>query len=151
MGRKALISSFSRAKLYRFQDDEKEWKERGTGEVKFLKHKKNGKIRLLMRRDKTLKICANHLCTSSIDRLRHSRIILTAISLLVTRDMELKPHVGSDKAFVYHVAADYADEKASSELLAIRFGSTESTTSLASSFKLSPLHLISRRCAEVQI
>ncbi|KAH9252770.1 hypothetical protein BASA81_009281 [Batrachochytrium salamandrivorans] len=32
----------------------------GTGDVKFLKHKETGKIRLLMRRDKTHKICANH-------------------------------------------------------------------------------------------
>lgn len=41
--------------------------------------------------------------------------------------MELKPHVGSDKAFVYHVAADFADEVAKPELLAVRFGTTEST------------------------
>ena len=43
-----------RAKLFRFKD---EWKERGTGDVKILKGSKN---RILMRRDKTLKICANH-------------------------------------------------------------------------------------------
>jgi len=54
---------YSRAKLYRFSDEEKEWKERGTGEVKLLKHKGNKKVRVLMRRDKTLKICANHLST----------------------------------------------------------------------------------------
>jgi Ran-binding protein 1 len=46
------------AKLWRF--DTNEWKERGTGEMKLLKHKETKKIRLLMRRDKTLKICANH-------------------------------------------------------------------------------------------
>ena len=37
-----------------------QWKERGTGEVKLLKHKENGFVRLLMRRDKILSICANH-------------------------------------------------------------------------------------------
>lgn len=37
-----------------------EWKERGTGEIKLLKHNETGKIRVLMRREKTLKICANH-------------------------------------------------------------------------------------------
>jgi Ran-binding protein 1 len=31
-----------------------------TGDVKLLKHKETEKIRLLMRRDKTWKICANH-------------------------------------------------------------------------------------------
>jgi len=49
-----------RAKLFRFDRDSREWKERGTGEVRLLKHKENGKTRLVMRRDKTLKVCANH-------------------------------------------------------------------------------------------
>lgn len=49
-----------RAKLYRFEESDKEWKERGTGDCKFLKNKDNKKIRILMRRDKILKICANH-------------------------------------------------------------------------------------------
>lgn len=52
-----------RAKLFRFDRDSKEWKERGTGDVRLLKHKENGKSRLVMRRDKTLKVCANHYST----------------------------------------------------------------------------------------
>lgn len=57
-----ILSSLRRAKLFRFasENDLPEWKERGTGDVKLLKHKEKGTIRLLMRRDKTLKICANH-------------------------------------------------------------------------------------------
>ena len=49
--------------MYRYDSsgEQAEWKERGTGDVKILKHKTNGTIRILMRRDKTLKICANHL------------------------------------------------------------------------------------------
>jgi hypothetical protein len=50
----------SRAKLFRFDASLKEWKERGTGNVRFLKHKTTNKIRLLMRRERTLKVCANH-------------------------------------------------------------------------------------------
>lgn len=50
----------SKAKLYRFDKEGNQWKERGAGTVKFLKHKVTGKIRLLMRQSKTLKICANH-------------------------------------------------------------------------------------------
>ena len=50
-----------KAKLYRFDKDGNQWKERGTGTVKLLKHKENGKVRLVMRQAKTLKICANHL------------------------------------------------------------------------------------------
>ncbi len=49
-----------RAKLFRFDRETREWKERGTGDVRLLKHKENGKTRLVMRRDKTLKVCANH-------------------------------------------------------------------------------------------
>lgn len=53
-----------RAKLFRLNKDEGEWKERGTGDVRFLKHKVTGKTRILMRRDKTLKVCANHTSAS---------------------------------------------------------------------------------------
>ena len=49
-----------RAKLFKFDRDSREWKERGTGDVRLLKHKENRKTRLVMRRDKTLKVCANH-------------------------------------------------------------------------------------------
>ncbi|KAL6556691.1 Ran-binding protein 1 c [Orobanche gracilis] len=49
-----------KAKLYRFDKEGNQWKERGVGTVKLLKHKETGKIRLVMRQSKTLKICANH-------------------------------------------------------------------------------------------
>jgi Ran-binding protein 1 len=55
-----LVFRIQKAKLFRFDREAREWKERGTGEVKLLKHIENGKIRLLMRREKTLKVCANH-------------------------------------------------------------------------------------------
>lgn len=53
---------YRRAKLYRFDNsaDPPEWKERGTGEIKMLKHRDRPSVRIVMRRDKTLKICANH-------------------------------------------------------------------------------------------
>uniref|UniRef100_A0A8C6TQW4 Ran-specific GTPase-activating protein n=1 Tax=Neogobius melanostomus TaxID=47308 RepID=A0A8C6TQW4_9GOBI len=95
-----------RAKLYRFasENEPPEWKERGTGDVKLLKHKESGTIRLLMRRDRTLKICANHHIKPS---------------------MELKPNAGSDRAWVWNTLADYADESPKPELLAIRFLNAE--------------------------
>lgn len=79
--------------------------ERGTGEVKLLRHKENNSVRVVMRRDKTLKICANHF---------------------VTPWMELKPSCGSNRAWVWTVLADFADETAKSECLAIRFANAES-------------------------
>lgn len=95
-----------RAKLYRFasENDPPEWKERGTGDVKLLRHKEKGSIRLLMRRDRTLKICANH----------HIMPL-----------MELKPNAGSDRAWVWNTHADFADEKPKAEMLAIRFLNAE--------------------------
>lgn len=51
-----------RAKLFRYDTNENppEWKERGTGDVKLLRHQTKNTVRVVMRRDKTLKICANH-------------------------------------------------------------------------------------------
>lgn len=51
----------SKCKLYRFDADAAEWKERGVGQARLLEHKENKKIRLLMRQEKTLKIRANHI------------------------------------------------------------------------------------------
>ena len=50
-----------RAKLFRFASESNEWKERGTGDVRLLQNKESRKVRLVMRRDKTLKVCANHM------------------------------------------------------------------------------------------
>ncbi|KAM8856290.1 E3 SUMO-protein ligase RanBP2 [Spinachia spinachia] len=93
----------NRAKLYRFDTDSREWKERGIGNVKILKHNGKGKVRLLMRREQVLKICANHY---------------------ITADMLLKPNSGSDKSWVWN-AIDYADEEPKTEQLAIRFKTPE--------------------------
>lgn len=49
-----------KAKLFKFDRDSREWKERGTGFVRLLRHKENRKTRLVMRRDQTHKVCANH-------------------------------------------------------------------------------------------
>ncbi|KAF6278361.1 ran-specific GTPase-activating protein isoform X2 [Rhinolophus sinicus] len=105
-----------RAKLFRFasENDLPEWKERGTGDVKLLKHKEKGTIRLLMRRDKTLKICANHY---------------------ITPMMELKPNAGSDRAWVWNTHADFADERPKPELLAIRFLNAENAQKFKTKFE----------------
>ncbi|KAJ4867600.1 Ran-binding protein 1-like protein b [Raphanus sativus] len=41
-----------KSKLYRFDKEANQWKERGGGTVKLLKHKSTGKIRLVMRQSK---------------------------------------------------------------------------------------------------
>nr|XP_057937711.1 ranBP2-like and GRIP domain-containing protein 3 [Doryrhamphus excisus] len=103
----------NRAKLYRFDTETKEWKERGIGNVKILKHSITGKVRLLMRREQVLKICANHY---------------------ITTDMLLKPNALSDKSWVWN-AIDYADEEPKPEQLAIRFKTTDEASLFKSRFE----------------
>jgi hypothetical protein len=56
-----------RCKLFKFNSELKEWKEKGVGEIKILKHKiKENHYRVLMRRDQVLKLCANHRINASI-------------------------------------------------------------------------------------
>lgn len=103
-----------RAKLFRFDKTLTEWKERGTGDVKFLKHKESGRVRLLMRRDKTHKICANHY---------------------VTADMQLSANVGSDRSWVWNTASDFSEGEPKQELLAIRFSNSENANKFKEKFE----------------
>ncbi len=48
-----------RAKLYRFREDM--FKERGTGNIKMMRHKETKKVRVIMRQEKTLKPVANFI------------------------------------------------------------------------------------------
>ncbi|KAK7277382.1 hypothetical protein RIF29_18533 [Crotalaria pallida] len=102
-----------KAKLYRFDKDGNQWKERGAGTVKFLKHKVTGKVRLLMRQSKTLKICANHL-------------ILPA--------MTVQEHAGNEKSCVWH-ARDFADGELKHEFFCIRFASIENCKKFMETFQ----------------
>merc|ERR1719232_1652268 len=45
-----------RAKVYRFDPDKKEWKDRGVGDIKILKHKAKNTFRVLLRREQVHKI-----------------------------------------------------------------------------------------------
>jgi len=103
-----------RAKLFRFDITNSEWKERGTGDVRLLQHKTTKKVRLVMRRDKTLKVCANHSISS---------------------DMKLQPNVGSDRSWVWKVAADYSEAEPTSETLAIRFANSDNALAFKAEFE----------------
>ncbi|KAM0722115.1 hypothetical protein Q7P37_001556 [Cladosporium fusiforme] len=102
-----------RAKLFKFDRESREWKERGTGDVRLLKHKENGKTRLVMRRDKTLKVCANHY---------------------IVPDMKLSPNVGSDRSWVWNAAADVSEGEPEAATLAIRFGNSENANLFKEAF-----------------
>lgn len=102
-----------RAKLFKFVKESNEWKERGTGDVRLLRHKENGKTRLVMRRDKTLKVCANHY---------------------IVPEMKLSPNVGSDRSWVWTAAADVSDGEPEAQTLAIRFANSENANLFKDAF-----------------
>ena len=81
---------------YAVECDPPEWKERGTGDVRIMKKEDNQSARILMRREKTLKVCANHY---------------------ITPWMDMKPNCGSQKAWVWKTQADFADEEVKQEVL----------------------------------
>ncbi|XP_054963439.1 E3 SUMO-protein ligase RanBP2 isoform X4 [Pan paniscus] len=98
-----------RVKLFRFDAEVSQWKERGLGNLKILKNEVNGKLRMLMRREQVLKVCANHWITTT---------------------MNLKPLSGSDRAWMW-LASDFSDGDAKLEQLAAKFKTPE----LAEEFK----------------
>ena len=117
-----------RAKAFRFGADvggDQCWKERGKGQLKLLKNKENGKVRVLLRVDKTRKIRLNHF---------------------IYEAYELQPNPTNDCAWVYFVshpyhsyhvdplshqlsgsqATDFSDECPNESKICIKFGSVES-------------------------
>eukprot|EP01088_Endostelium_zonatum_P009203 TRINITY_DN22406_c0_g1_i1.p1 TRINITY_DN22406_c0_g1~~TRINITY_DN22406_c0_g1_i1.p1 ORF type:complete len:186 (+),score=63.39 TRINITY_DN22406_c0_g1_i1:88-645(+) len=104
-----------RSRLYRYDKtaNPPEWKERGVGVVKFLEHKESKKIRVLMRRDKTLKICANHFILPSI---------------------KIEVNSGSDRAWMYTTPADFSEGSANTEILAFKFSNPENAQEFKAKF-----------------
>ncbi|KAL7815674.1 hypothetical protein V8C26DRAFT_402362 [Trichoderma gracile] len=113
-----------RAKLFKFVKAAKkegeeapaaagEWKERGTGDVRLLKHKETAKVRLVMRREKTLKVCANHY---------------------IVPEISLSANVGSDRSWVWNAAADVSEGEPEAVTLAIRFANSDNANQFRDAF-----------------
>lgn len=75
-----------RTKLFRWDREISQWKERGVGDIKILFHPTKHSYRVLMRREQVLRVCANHT---------------------ITQSMELKPMNTSTNALIW-TATDYA-------------------------------------------
>lgn len=95
-----------RAALYRFDAGTSEWKERGRGDVRLLENKQSKRIRVLLRQEKTLKLCCNHI---------------------VLPDLSLAPNAGSDRSWTWRTQ-DYAADTPITETFAIRFNTSEIAT-----------------------
>ena len=74
-----------RAKLYRF---DKQWKNRGIGDIKLTKNVKTGYCRVIMRRDIVYKLCANHA---------------------IMPNMELNMLESSDRSWIWFTPSDYSE------------------------------------------
>lgn len=90
-----------RAKLFRFDATNREWKERGVGEFKILHHPKNNTYRLLLRREQVYKCVLNQAMSA---------------------DLQITPMKQSDKAFCW-VGTNFAEDTTNGvvESLSVRF------------------------------
>ena len=59
-----------------------QWKERGTGDLRFLKDRNSQRVRIVLRQDKTRKVRVNHN---------------------LSEHLELRPHPSSEKSWLYSV------------------------------------------------
>ncbi|KAF8820411.1 putative ran binding family protein 1 [Cardiosporidium cionae] len=103
-----------RAKLFRWKSGE--WKQRGVGEAKLLEHVKSGRIRFLLRQEKTLKIVANHY------------VLQTEVYCKLT------PNSGSEKIWVWAVM-DYAEDTVQNEQFALKLRTVEDATAFKKKFE----------------
>ncbi|GAB0100417.1 hypothetical protein DMENIID0001_164570 [Sergentomyia squamirostris] len=89
-----------RAKLLRFDKGEKEWKERGLGNMKVLVNNDDPtKVRLLMRREQVLKLCCNQL---------------------ITLETKFSKMPNTETALSWY-GQDYSENEVKTEMFAIRF------------------------------
>ncbi|XP_065888730.1 E3 SUMO-protein ligase RanBP2-like isoform X2 [Dysidea avara] len=93
-----------RAKLFRFDPNVKQWKERGIGNMTVMKDGKSGRVHLIMRRDQVLKICCNHV---------------------LLPDTQLSPMGGAGNAWMWFTPCDFSDEEPKAEQLAVQFKKVE--------------------------
>ena len=102
-----------RAKLYRMDAESKQWKERGIGEMKILRHRVSGRCRIVMRREQVLKLCANHYITAS---------------------MKLVPMKTSETSLCW-VASDFSEGEVQKEQLCVKFKTADITQNFHSCFE----------------
>jgi len=117
-----------RAKVYRYNIDNKEWKERGVGDIKILKHPHRKTFRVLLRRDQVYKVACNHL---------------------ISVEMQLKAMASSETAWCWY-AMDYSEgnEEGSLDQLAVRFKTKDTAEDFKSKFEACQKELSSKEDTE---
>ncbi|XP_077094513.1 E3 SUMO-protein ligase RanBP2-like isoform X2 [Siphateles boraxobius] len=118
-----------RTKLYRWDCELNQWKERGVGDIKILFHPVKKCYRVLMRREQVLKVCANHTISQSI---------------------ELKPMNTSANALVW-TATDYSEGDGKVQKLAAKFKTPELVESFRRAFADCQSLMSRPDCAQVSV
>jgi hypothetical protein len=92
-----------RSKLSYLDSGSNQWKERGVGDIKILKHKKTGKVRVIMRRDDQI-FCDHY----------------------ITEDMKLSPGPNNpEKSWVWITNEDCSGGEPKKEKLSVKFKDVE--------------------------
>lgn len=104
-----------KGKLYRFDEGENQWKERGQGPARILRHKEQQHRHFfILRREGIGKLGAYHE---------------------LVRGIKLQPYSGSDKAFVWTAPKDFSDDdEGYEEAFAIRFATKDMAAQFAACF-----------------
>merc|ERR1719427_1691197 len=96
----------SRAKLYRFDNNVNEWKERGLGEYKISYNEEYNIYRVVMRREQVLKVCANHTIMADMKMMRSGE----KRCMYVANDRSDEQEGKSEKLLVSFKYKETADE-----------------------------------------
>ena len=105
-----------RAKLYRFDKELSQWKERGVGDVKLLFNERTRKARITMRRDQVFRVCCNHA---------------------IVPDMELKRMKSeAQNAWSWFTPMDATEETPRAESFTIKFKNQEIADKFREAFEL---------------
>ena len=118
-----------RAKLFRMDGISKQWKERGIGEIKILRHRTAGRFRIVMRREQVLKLCANHYITAA---------------------MKLVPMKTSETSLCW-VANDFSEGEVQKEQLCIKFKTADLALKFRSCFEDCQQQCDKQKTAEPQL
>lgn len=87
-------------KLFTFDKESREWKQRGTGDISLLRRKGSGKTRLFVRRAKTLQVIADHE---------------------IVPEMKLTPGARCDRSWVWHAPEGVSETEPGVCGVAVRF------------------------------
>ena len=104
----------NKVKLYRFCKATNQWKERGIGVLKLLRHKKTNDGRLVMRRDVVFKLAANHS---------------------LTKGMKLDVMKSATRTLIWKTVADISDDEPTESMFAAKFRSDDVISEFTHAFE----------------